>query len=99
MPNGVYPEVRMTIAPEFQEYIRKHVQITFDGIEDTNGFIGQITDEFTEEVDQVITPDNIVTINGYGLKVACEAGNGYSSHTNFFEGWFFLTERSARSEK
>ena len=70
LPNGVYPEVRMVIAPEFREYIREHVQITFDGVDNTEGFIGQITDEFTEEVDQVITPDNIVAINGYGLKVA-----------------------------
>ena len=75
LPNGVYPEVRMTIAPEFREYIREHVQITFDGVEVTDGFIGQITDEFTEEVDQLITLGNIVAINGYGLKVDCEAGN------------------------
>ena len=75
LPDGAYPEVRMTIAPEFRNYIREHVQITFDGVEETNGFIGEVTDEFTTLTDQVVTPDNIAAIYGYGLKVECESGN------------------------
>ena len=33
-----------------------------------------LTNEFTEEVDLVITLGNIVTINGYGLKVIVPPG-------------------------
>ena len=75
LPEGVYPEVRTTVAIELLRYVQKYVQVVFDGVEENNGFIGQIVDEPTGLVDQSITLENIITINGYGLKVKNKEGN------------------------
>jgi hypothetical protein len=73
LPAGRHPEVRLSADDTLRNYIRDHVQITFDGIEENNGFIAQVIDEATGSVDQAITMGNIVTVNGYGLKVESDA--------------------------
>jgi len=75
LPEGFYPEVRMTPSPEFLRYIKEHVQLFFDGIENNAGFIGQVTDEFTGLEDQVITLEDQITICGYGLKINGDESN------------------------
>jgi hypothetical protein len=69
LPEGVDPEVRITPAHALRKYIREHVQIVFDGVEESQGMIGRVKDEATGLVDEVITIDNIVTVRGYGLKI------------------------------
>jgi glycerol-3-phosphate responsive antiterminator len=69
LPEGVRPEVRVAVAAALRKYIGEHVQIVFDGVEELTGMIGEVKDEATGQVDEVITTDNIVTVRGYGLKV------------------------------
>jgi hypothetical protein len=69
LPDGVHPEIRMTVSAELRQYVRDHVGVAFDGVEDTNGFIGQVVDETTGKIDQVITQGGLLTIHGYGLKI------------------------------
>jgi hypothetical protein len=75
LPEGIHPEVRLTVDDEMRKYIRDNVQVTFDGIEETNGYIGEVTDEASGISDSVVTPDNIVAIRGYGLKVEGDAAH------------------------
>ena len=75
LPEGVFPEVKMSVAIEFLRYVQKYAKVIFDGIEDNDGLIGQTVDESTGEVDQIITRENIITLNGYGLKVKSKVGN------------------------
>lgn len=69
LPAGRHPEVRLSADDTLRNYIRQHVEIVFDGIEENNGYIGQVVDDASGSVDQMITMGNIVTVNGYGLKV------------------------------
>jgi hypothetical protein len=73
LPQGVHPEIRTAVAPALRRYIREHAQIVFDGVEESNGLIGEVVDEATGLVDEVITRDNIVTVRGYGLKIESDA--------------------------
>ncbi|MDR0844242.1 MAG: DUF4469 domain-containing protein [Tannerella sp.] len=75
LPSNIHPEVRIMVDNDFREYIRDNVRVEFDGVEDTNGFIGQITDEATGFIDKVVTMGNIVTLNGVGLKVESDAAH------------------------
>ena len=79
LPNGIHPEVRLTVADTLRNYIRDNVQVTFDGIEDANGLIGEVLDEATNEVDSYITPGNIVDVRGYGLKVEADEAHAASA--------------------
>ncbi|GHV56535.1 hypothetical protein FACS1894182_03300 [Bacteroidia bacterium] len=88
LPAGIYPKVSVTFDAPFRQYIRDHVQILFDGVDETNGFIGQVTDSATGLVDQAVTIGDLVTIQGYGLKV--EAGEEYAADA----GVFFEDENS-----
>jgi hypothetical protein len=69
LPAGVHPEVRLTVSNELRNYIRDHVHIEFDGIEDGKGVIGEVVDDATGNVNTVVTMGNIVTVHGYGLKI------------------------------
>jgi hypothetical protein len=75
LPDGVHPEVRLTVDDMLRNYVRDNVQVTFDGVEESNGFIGEVTDKATGQVDTSITPGNIVTLRGYGLKVESDAAH------------------------
>ncbi|MDR2041782.1 MAG: DUF4469 domain-containing protein, partial [Tannerella sp.] len=68
-----HPEVRVTASATLRKYIGENVQIVFDGVEDPQGMIGEVKDEATGKIDEVITRDNIVTIRGYGLKIESDA--------------------------
>jgi hypothetical protein len=82
LPEGVKPEVRLTVDDTLRNYVRNHVQVVFDGVEEINGFIGEVTDEATGLTDTVITPGNIVAVRGYGLKV--EADEQHAGQTGVF---------------
>ncbi|MDR1455679.1 MAG: DUF4469 domain-containing protein, partial [Tannerella sp.] len=69
LPAGVHPEVRLTVSNELRNYIRDHVHIEFDGIEDSKGLIGEVIDDATGIVNMIVTMGNIVTVRGYGLKI------------------------------
>ncbi|MDR1102467.1 MAG: DUF4469 domain-containing protein [Tannerella sp.] len=69
LPGDVYPEVRLTVAPALREYIRDSVQVVFDGVEESKGFIGRVRDEASGKADEVITIDSLITVHGYGLKI------------------------------
>lgn len=67
--DGCYPEASLTVNVGFQNYLKEHVTLDFDGIDSADGFIGALTDEATGITDQVVTRDNILAVLGYGLKV------------------------------
>jgi hypothetical protein len=79
LPEGVYPEVRLTVDDTLRNYIRNNVQITFDGIEESNGLIGEVIDEASGMADTQITAGNIVAVRGYGLKVESDAAHAASA--------------------
>jgi hypothetical protein len=86
LPDGVYPEVGVTIDAPFRQYVQEHVQVVFDGVEENNGLIGQIIDSATGLIDQVITIDNVVTIHGFGLKVEADAAHTDEADVFFQSG-------------
>jgi hypothetical protein len=77
LPDGIRLEVKLTTDNDYRNYIHDHATVVFDGIEESNGLIGEVVDEATGLIDQVITLDNIVTITGYGLKIESD-----SEHAN-----------------
>ncbi|MDR0476241.1 MAG: DUF4469 domain-containing protein [Treponema sp.] len=66
---GVHPRPRIQVSPGFRRYLEENVNVEFDGIDQSDGMIAQITDEATELVDEAATIGNILTIHGYGLKI------------------------------
>jgi hypothetical protein len=56
----------------FRNYIKERVNVDIDGVDTTEGIIGEITDEATGLIDQAVTRDNILAIRGYGLKVEAD---------------------------
>jgi hypothetical protein len=88
LPEGVHPAIRMEVAADFREYIRERVKVMFDGIDETNGFIGDVLDEETGSVSGVITMGNIIDIRGSGLKIM-----GDEEHADEV-GLFFQSETS-----
>jgi hypothetical protein len=82
LPEGIYPEIRLSVNNEFRRYVREHVQVNFDGVEETTGFIGEVIDEATGLTDQVVTIDNLLTFNGFGLKV--ESDSEHTSEVGVF---------------
>ena len=82
LPEGVHPEVRLTVDDTLRNYIRDHVKVEFDGVEEASGFIGEVIDEATGLVDTVVTQGNIVAVRGYGLKV--ESDTQHAGQTGVF---------------
>ncbi|MDR1102501.1 MAG: DUF4469 domain-containing protein [Tannerella sp.] len=72
LPPGVYPEVRIRVAPALRDYIRDSVQVVFDGVDESKGIIGRVKDEVTGKTDEIITIDNLITVHGYGLKISSD---------------------------
>ncbi|MDR0638572.1 MAG: DUF4469 domain-containing protein [Spirochaetaceae bacterium] len=72
---GARPEAHAQAAPELREYIAGRVQVVFDGIEDTGGFIAEAVDESNGHVNTTMTENNILTIRGYGLKIDSDAAH------------------------
>jgi hypothetical protein len=71
--------LRVTAAAAVRKYIHEHVHLVFDGAENSKGFIGEVRDEATGQVDQVVTIDNIVTVHGYGLKIESDESHRRSA--------------------
>jgi hypothetical protein len=86
LPKDVYPAIRMEVGSDFREYIKERVKITFDGIDETNGFIGEALDEATGLKNETLTIGNIVDIHGSGLKIT-----GDEEHASEV-GFFFTSE-------
>jgi hypothetical protein len=73
LPEGVFPEVRLTVSADFRKYIRENVQLEFDGIEYNNGYIANVDDKAYGTTDVVITIGGLIALHGYGLKVESDA--------------------------
>jgi hypothetical protein len=72
LPSDIYPKLSITIDAPFRRYIREHVQVIFDGVEDTNGCITRIEDIATGLVNDTVTIGGLLAIEGYGLKVEAD---------------------------
>ena len=66
---GSFPVARLRTSPAFRKYLKEFTTVEFDGKDETDGFIARAVDEATGIVDEVMTRGNILTINGYGLKL------------------------------
>jgi hypothetical protein len=77
LAEGLYPEVRMQSAAPFRQYIRDRVGVQFDGIDQADGLIAEAVDEYTGQVDEVMTLGNLLDIRGYGLMI-----EGDDKHTD-----------------
>ena len=75
LPDGVFAEALLQVAAPFQKYLREHVEIEIDGVDQRDGMIAEVTDEATGLVDEVATIGNILTINGCGLKLETAPDN------------------------
>jgi hypothetical protein len=73
LPADIHPHVSLNVAGEFRQYIKDHVQVEFDGVDDHGGYIGQIIDIATGEHDSIATLDNALELRGSGLKVEGDA--------------------------
>jgi hypothetical protein len=72
LPSGVTPEGRLTLAPDLRAYLREHIELQLDGIDDTSGIIADVIDSATGNVDSTIHPNSLVTLRGLGLKIASD---------------------------
>jgi hypothetical protein len=69
---GLHAELSMQTAADLRTYIKEHVEVQIDGIDDTEGLIAQALDEHTGLADDVMTVGNLVTLRGWGLKIEGE---------------------------
>jgi len=84
LPEGVYPEGRLTINAELQRYLKETVKVDFAGIDADEGFIAEAFDEKTAVADQVCSMDELLDIRGSGLKVDADAAHAQEAGV-FFE--------------
>jgi hypothetical protein len=73
----------MQSAAPFREYIRHKVGVQFDGVDQADGLIAEAVDEYTGQLDEVMTVGNLLTIRGYGLKI-----EGDDEHKDEVGLWF-----------
>jgi hypothetical protein len=59
-------------AAGFRTYLKEKVQVLIDGKDDRSGYIAAVHDEATGITDEVMTVGNLLTIQGYGLKIEAE---------------------------
>ena len=71
LPDGVYPVARLQTSAAFRKYIRKRVRIEFDGVDQSDGHIGEAEDE-AGLVDETMTTGRLLTIRGSGLKIKAD---------------------------
>jgi hypothetical protein len=72
LPPDIRPSVSMEPAADFRNYIGERVKVTFDGIDDTNGFIAGLHDEQSDTTNRYVTPYGFINIRGAGLKIASD---------------------------
>ncbi|GAB6391948.1 MAG: DUF4469 domain-containing protein [Treponematales bacterium] len=82
LPDGVFPEGRLQVNAGFQKYLKETVRILFDGKDTEDGFIAEAVDEATGLLDQVVTMDNLIALQGTGLKV--DSGPEYAAQVGLF---------------
>jgi hypothetical protein len=86
LPHGTHPVARLQVSAAFRKYLQEKVHVEFDGIDQSDGLIAQVTDEATGAVDEVATIGNLLTIHGFGLKI--EGDGAHQDETGlFFEGY------------
>jgi hypothetical protein len=47
----------------------KYITVKIQGVAQTDGFIGDVLDVTTQSVDDALTPDGVLTVSGYKIKV------------------------------
>jgi hypothetical protein len=72
LPDGIRPQGRLNIAPELRIYLREHIDLQFDGIEDNRGFIAEVDNLSTGEIDATLTPGALFEVRGVGLKIMAD---------------------------
>ena len=90
LPTGVHPEPSLQAGAALRQYIRSHVQIEFDGFDQSDGFIAQALDETTVQIDEVMTIGGILTIHGTGLKIEADQAHEEAA------GLYFEDEQGVR---
>jgi hypothetical protein len=73
LPEGTFPEIRLSVSRDLRKYVRENVELVFDGIESTNGYIASVDDHDDSTIDEVITVGGLIAVHGYGLKVESDA--------------------------
>ena len=86
LPEGIHPEARLQASVYLRNYIRERVKVEFDGIDQSDGLIGEALDEYTGQLDEVITIGNLLTIRGFGLKVESDADHADQAGLFFDDG-------------
>ena len=89
LTEGRVPEARLQPSAAFRSYLAQKVKVEFDGIDQTDGHIGEARDEATGLIDDVMTIGNILCVHGAGLKI--EADEAHRSQA----GLFFEDEQGA----
>jgi hypothetical protein len=69
LAEGAHPEVRLQASQGLRDYIAEKVHVEFDGFDNAEGFIAEAIDESDGRVNMTMTMGNILTIQGYGLKI------------------------------
>jgi len=70
-----FPAARLQPSAAFRNYLKDNVKVVIDGIDQNDGYIAEVMDEYTGLTDQVITAGNLITIRGWGLKIEGEKAN------------------------
>jgi hypothetical protein len=73
LPEGIHPQGRLNLASELRTYLREHIELQFDGIEENSGFIAEVDNLSTGEIDATLTPGALFEVRGVGLKIAADA--------------------------
>jgi hypothetical protein len=85
LPDGTYPEARLSVSSDFRHYIRDNVKLEFDGIETNNGYIANVDNKADGTTDEIITVGGLIAVHGYGLKVESDDFHAGMAGV-FFEG-------------
>ena len=97
LPSDIFPVARLQTSARFRDYLKDKVKVIIDGIDSNDGYIAEIFDESTGNFDDTTAPGHLITIRGFGLKVAGSEDN-YGSIGVFFmpaEGTSGLTVEKA----
>jgi hypothetical protein len=86
LAEGRHPEARLQPSAGFRAYLTEKVRVEFDGIEQTDGHIGEARDEATGLIDDVMTIGNILTVHGAGLKIEADEAHRNDAGLFFEDG-------------
>jgi len=99
LPPDLFPVARMQTSARFRIYLKDKVNVFIDGIDNNNGYIAEILDETTGLDDDATSPNHLLVIRGWGLKIdGSEENQNNGSIGVFFipaEGTDGLTEEKA----